>query len=111
VNSRFSRQWFCERKAMKEVRVYGGGAVLLSISARLGFRHCRLGRVCGMETVKGAGCDWQSVMAMVELWSSEAEWCECVGEVAVEADEDDVFIDRAWFPVLRVTMTLFQNCL
>lgn len=38
VNSRFSRQWFCDRKAMKEDRVYGGGALLARISARLGFR-------------------------------------------------------------------------
>jgi hypothetical protein len=38
VNSRFSRQWFWDKKAMKDVRVHGGGAVFARISARLGLR-------------------------------------------------------------------------
>lgn len=38
VNSRFSRQWFWDRKAMKELNVHGGGAVLARISDRFGRR-------------------------------------------------------------------------
>jgi hypothetical protein len=92
---------------MKEVNVYGGGAVLLSISARLGLRPCGLGMFLGMETVKGAGCAWQSAVAMVDCRPSKSTGDCCVGELEAV---DDVFIDRAW-PGFRVTMTLFQNCL
>lgn len=55
VNSRFSRQWFWERNAIKELNVYGGGAVLARISERFGFRYCGVGMFFGIETVRGAG--------------------------------------------------------
>jgi hypothetical protein len=42
VNSRFSKQWFCDRKAMNELSVHGGGAVLARISFRFGLRLAAL---------------------------------------------------------------------
>ena len=74
---------------MKEVSVYGGGAVLLSISARLGFRHCGLGMFLGIETVNGAGCGWQSLMAIFAFCSSKSS-CDGVGELEAV---DEVLID------------------
>lgn len=109
VNSRFSRQWFCDRKAMKDVSVYGGGAVLARISARLGFRPWGLGMFFGIETVSGAG--WQSTMAILESIfrsSSSNSTMDAVGEEAV----DDVLIDSdIWLADFRETMTPLQNCL
>jgi hypothetical protein len=104
MNSRFSKQWFCDRKAENWLDVYGGGAVFASISDRFGLRQWGLGMFLGMETVKGAG--WQSVMAILVSWSSNSA-SDCAGEDAVE----EVRIDKAWLPDFRVTMTLLQNCL
>lgn len=42
MNSRVSRQWFCERYAMNADNVHGGGALLARISERFG----RLGQYC-----------------------------------------------------------------
>lgn len=39
VNSRVSRQWFCDRYAIKALRVHGGGEVLERISHSVGGLH------------------------------------------------------------------------
>lgn len=36
MNSRVSRQWFCERYAINADKVHGGGALLARISERFG---------------------------------------------------------------------------
>lgn len=38
VNSKVSKQWFCERYAIKAVRVHGGGATLVRTSCNVGRR-------------------------------------------------------------------------
>jgi hypothetical protein len=104
VNSRFSRQWFCDRKAMKEDNVYGGGALLARISARFGFRLCGLGMFFGMETVKGAF--WQSERAILMSSPSKSSRDEA-GEEMVEL----VRMDRGLGSGLRDIITLLRNCL
>jgi len=38
VNSKVSRQWFCDRYAVKALRVHGGGAVFARTSCNVGRR-------------------------------------------------------------------------
>jgi hypothetical protein len=97
VNSRFSRQWFCDKNAMKDVSVHGGGAVFARISARLGLRLQGVGMFFGIETVNGRGEAEQSVIDM-----SSSLIVLIVGDEAVE---EDVFID------FRELMALLRSCL
>lgn len=58
MNSRVSRQWFCERYAMNADNVHGGGELLARISERFGRRgqYCLVdvkGAVRGMATLSG----------------------------------------------------------
>lgn len=89
---------------MKEDNVYGGGALLARISARLGFRLCGLGMFLGIETVNGAF--WQSERAIL-ISSPSNSSRDDAGEDIVEL----VRIDRAWGSGLRDIITLLQNCL
>lgn len=91
VNSRFSKQWFCDRKAMKELSVHGGGAVFARISWRFGRLLQALGIFLGIDTVKGRGAGETSLMVIL-VSSSSPSTVEVVGEDAVE---DDVRIDNA----------------
>jgi hypothetical protein len=104
VNSKFSRQWFWDRKAMNEDNVYGGGALLARISARLGFRLWGLGMFFGMETVNGAF--WQSESAILESSSSKSSRDDA-GDEMVEL----VRIERTVGSGFRDIITLLQNCL
>jgi hypothetical protein len=104
VNSRFSKQWFCDRKAMKEDNVYGGGALLARISARLGFRLCGLGMFFGIETVKGAFWQSERAILMSSLSNSARDDAgdEMVELVRIESGAGSGFL---------VIITLRQNCL
>lgn len=50
VNSRFSRQWFCDRYAVKALSVHGGGAEFDRTS-------CNVGRATGCEDAMLNGLD------------------------------------------------------
>lgn len=89
---------------MKEDNVYGGGALLARISARLGFRLCGLGMFFGIETVNGAF--WQSESPILRSSPSNSSRDD-VGEDMVEF----VRIDNAVGSGFRDIITLLQNCL
>jgi len=67
---------------MKELSVYGGGAVLARISDRFGFRYCGLGMFFGIETVSGVG--WTSLMAIL-MSSASKSATEEVGDEEAES--------------------------
>jgi hypothetical protein len=107
VNSRFSRQWFCDRKAMNELSVHGGGAVFARISERFGLRLEGLGMFFGIVTVRGGATGWYSAMAMLVSWISGSAR-DAVGDETVE---DVVLIDKASPVTFRWFITVLQNCL
>lgn len=100
MNSRFSRQWFCERKKVKAPSVYGGGALSEMISMRFGFRA---GALLGIERVRLRVPEEASVM----MESSSSSRVLTEGDEAVEGVRDDM----GCVPNLRVRMTLLHNCL
>lgn len=56
MNSRVSRQWFCDKYAVNALRVQGGGAVFDNISARVG--TLMAGEPArGMPKLFGLDCD------------------------------------------------------
>lgn len=86
--------------------MYGGGALLARISARLGFRLCGLGIFFGMETVNGAlGESERAILISSPSNSSRDE----AGDETVEVEL--VRIDSAVGSDLRDIITLRQNCL
>lgn len=106
MNSKFSKQWFWERKAMKELSVHGAGAVLARISERFGRRlHCEL-MLLGIDTVSGRDCGWYSAMVIFTSSSSGS----AVDEVGDEAVEEAVRIDNEP-SALREFIMLLRSCL
>lgn len=52
MNSKVSKQWFCDKYAMKALRVHGGGAVLARTSCNVGLRG-QYGPVFGIDRLNG----------------------------------------------------------
>lgn len=75
MNSRVSRQWFCDRKAVKALNVHGGGAVLANISPREG-------NLMAGEAVRGmARLDGREVSMAVS--ASQSSWTEDGGVISL----------------------------
>lgn len=52
MNSKVSKQWFCDRYAIKAVRVHGGGAVFARTSCNVG-RRGQYGPGLGIDRLSG----------------------------------------------------------
>jgi hypothetical protein len=83
VNSKVSRQWFCERYAVKALRVHGGGAVLSRTSCRVGRRGqygpemerlSGLDGTCSPEDMKPSSSASQSDNAEEQLGDASLDW-------------------------------------
>ena len=92
---------------MKELRVYGGCAVLARISERLGLRW--VCDVFGIDTVRGLGGWWYSEAAIFWFWYSNS--MDIVnGDDAVEEGAEGIRIAGETLS-FREFMTLLCSCL
>ena len=89
---------------MKDDNVYGGGALLARISARLGFRLWGLGMFFGIETVNGAF--WQSERAIL-ISSASNSSRDDAGDEMVELVRIESAVGSGFLDII----TLRQNCL
>lgn len=92
VNSRVSKQWFCERYAMKALSVHGGGAVLARTSCNVGRRGqygpAGIARLSGLEGRKSPDDMNPSSSASQSERTDEQR-----GEVSLEVSLEDVYRD------------------
>jgi hypothetical protein len=86
VNSKVSKQWFCERYAVKALMVHGGGASSDKTSCNVG-RRAQYGPV-GIARLKGL--DWKSPEDM--KLSSSASQSERTDEERGDVSLDDMCI-------------------